>query len=493
MKNLSYEQKTFYLFLLVQIILYTGVSLIRLIMPTDALEGIYWGSLHDFGTNKHPPLAAWITYVVFYIFKKDFFIYLTSQIFIAIGFIFVYKTARLFLNEVQSILSVVLLAGCWVYGYITSYYGFNPDVVLLCFLPIITYFGYKSVKNNKLSDWIILGIMTGLSFLNKYQTALLILPIIIWAIIFNRKIFKSWKVYFSIIIAFLIFLPHLLWLIKYDFFSFSYFGIELKNRSFLNRIGSSLIFLIVQLSVVSGSILMFYLLKLKQKTKFIINQTLNNQDACFLLLVALLPNLIQTIMIIVAGGTARPRWGFEFLFLTGVILFYFFPVKEILKNEFNFVVKFAYIIMIIIALIMGSLFAFEKNYRSRYPVEKVTNDIVGDWNEHYDVPVKYIGGFLEWTLPIVVYNMDKNYECILYTYNHESPWITKDDLKKHGAIIIFRDPQDVVAYVNFLNVHPNNTKNIVPTNYKFELKNAFGLKREYSIYYYMIPPEKYVN
>ena len=142
---------------------------------------------------------------------------------------------------------------------------------------------------------------------------------------------------------------------------------------------------------------------------------------------------------------------------------------------------------------MSTLFIVEKNYRSRYPVEKITNDIIQDWDKHYQTPAKYFGGFLEWTIPIVVYNRDKNYECILYTYKHENPWITNDDLKKSGAIIISRYPEEVIGYVNFLNVYPNSKENVVPTMYNFELTNALGAKREYSIYYYMIPPEKYYN
>lgn len=493
MKNLSYQQKAFYLFLFLQLVLFTSVSLIRLVMPTDALEGIYWGSLHDFGTNKHPPLAGWITYAVFLIFKKDFFVYLTSQIFILIGLIYVYKTAKLFLNEVQAMSSVVLLAGCWVYGYITCYYGFNPDVVLLCFLPIITYYGYKCVKNNKFSDWLILGIITGLSFLNKYQTALIIVPLIVWAIIFNRNIFKSWKAYFAIFIAFIIFLPHLLWLIKYEFFPIFYFETELSERSWLDHITSSLIFVIVQLASILGTIIIFCLLKRKQCSKFILNGSLDKQNAWFLILMGLSPNLVQTLMILFAGGTARPRWGFEFLFLTGIMLLYFLPVKEISKESFKYILKCSYTVILIIVITMGTLFFVEKNYRSRYPVEKVTNDIIQDWNSHYNTQVKYFGGFLELTLPIVVYNMDKKYECLLYTYNNDNPWITKNDLKKHGIVIISHYPDEVTTYVKFLNLLPEDKQNIVPTNYKFEVKNAFGMKRDYSIYYYMIPPEEYIN
>ena len=124
----------FILFLLIHLLVWTGVGMIRTVLPTDALEGIYWGSLHDFGTPKHPPLAGWITYLVYFLFKSDFSIYFVSQLFIIVGFIYIYRIARLFLDEKKSVCSVMLLEGCWVYGYITGYYGFNPDVILLMLL-----------------------------------------------------------------------------------------------------------------------------------------------------------------------------------------------------------------------------------------------------------------------------------------------------------------------------------------------------------------------
>ena len=491
MKNLSYERKVFVIFLLVQLILFTAVSMIRLVMPTDALEGIYWGSLHDFGTPKHPPLAGWITYITFLIFKKDFFVYLISQIFILVGLIFTYKTAKLFLNETESILSVITLsAGCWVYGYITSYYGFNPDVILLCVLPMITYLGYKAVYDNKTSNWIILGVIVGLSCLNKYQTALVLLPLIIWAGIFKKEIFKTWKPYLSMLIAFFIFLPHLLWLVKYDFFPVLYFEGELTDSGWLNHITAPLIFILVQLGAIAGSIVLFTVLKLKQKSNFKFLNFDDKQKAWFLILIGLVPFIIHVCMGFAAGGTMRPRWGFEFLYLTTIMLFYFFPIKEISADSFKFIVKLSFIAILLTSTVMATLFAVEKNYRSRYPVEKITSDLVQDWNSKFNSPLKYIGGYIEWFLPLVIYNPDKNFDCILDTKGYPNPWITENDLKKHGAIIIDRTKEGVIGYAGDIKYVKQEIKDIEPKEYSFFVKNAFGMPREYTIYYYMVAPQQ---
>ena len=146
-------------------------------------------------------------------------------------------------------LSVIILEGCWIYCYIAGYYGLNPDTVLLFTLPCITYYFYRCATRNFLSDWVKLGLIVGISCLDKYQTSLLLIGMGIWASTFKRNFFKNKLFYLSILIAFLIFLPHLLWLIKYDFLPLLYFGTKLQTVGFLNHVTAPLSFLFMQIVV----------------------------------------------------------------------------------------------------------------------------------------------------------------------------------------------------------------------------------------------------
>ena len=69
LKSIKSETKMFYIFLFVHLIIWSTIGLIRTVMPTDSLEGVYWGYFHDFGTPKHPPLAGWLTYLAYIPFK----------------------------------------------------------------------------------------------------------------------------------------------------------------------------------------------------------------------------------------------------------------------------------------------------------------------------------------------------------------------------------------------------------------------------------------
>ena len=485
--KLDYEHKFFYIFLLIHLVVWSCIGLIRTVLPTDALEGIYWGGLHDFGTPKHPPLSGWIAYWIYSVFKTDFSIYLVSQAFIVTGFIYIYKLAKLFLDANRALLSVIVLEGCWVYTYITGYYGFNPDVILLGLLPAITYFYYKSVNENKLLSWLIMGVLVGISFLNKYQTVLILIPMFIWAIMFKREVFKSINFYLSVLIAFVIFLPHILWMINYDFFPLLYFEGEFEDDRFIKHIIAPLQFFVVQISLVIGSFILFVLLKLKQKSEFIFNNGIEKSKALFLLLFAFTPLVIHMIMGICGGGTMRPRWGFVFAYLFGIMLFYFIKTKDVSSEDFKFVLKSSYVVMLITFLALGSLLAFEKNYRSRYPVSTIYNDMSKIWQDEFNTPLKYFGGYIEWTLPLTIYG--KNHQdIILDTHGYPSPWLDEQDIKKSGIIIIdrgieelFLDARQACPYlpINYL---------IQPRPYSFEVKNAFNMPRTYQIFYAIIPP-----
>ena len=483
------DRKLFITFLLIHLVVWSSIGLIRTVLPTDSLEGIFWGSLHDFGTPKHPPLAGWLTYLAFLPFKSDFCVYLLSQLFIVGGFIFIYKLAKYFLDETASMLSVIVLEGCWVYSYITGYYGFNPDVVLLLILPMIAYYFYKCVHFEKPLDWLILGVTVGFAFLNKYQTALVILPMFIWTFLFRKQVFKNKFFYISMIIAFLIFLPHICWLIKYEFLPFMYFEGELKDTGWLNHITAPLLFLLMQIVVTIGSLLIFAITKIKFNSPFKLRENIKAEDAWFLILLGFVPFLVHFVMGIFEGGTMRPRWGFEFWFLLGITLFYFFPFKEITKQEFKFILKSAYVVMSIIFLSLGTLLSVEKNYRSRYPVATIYSDMQKAWSKKCDTPIKYVGGYIEWSLPITIYT-DSHPATILDTFGYKNPWLDENDMKANGVLVIDRT-KDKVINQTFKSC-PYLPKDFVvePVPYSFELTNAFGQPRTYNIYYYIVTPQK---
>jgi hypothetical protein len=204
-------------------------------------------------------------------------------------------------------------------------------------------------------------------------------------------------------------------MIKYDFFPILYFEEELSTDVLTRHITAPLSFFFMQILAIIGTLITYALLKGVNKgaeansaeiKPEIGEKTFNfniDPNSVFILLIGIFPLVTHVLMGVISGGTMRPRWGFEFLYMTGIMLFYFFPIKEISKKDFDFVFKCIYVIMGIVAISMTMLLGIEKNYRSRYPVNHIYNDLLKAWESKYNTPLKYIGGYIEWTLPLTIY------------------------------------------------------------------------------------------
>ena len=247
------------IFLTLHTIVWTLIpSLSNLNLPLDTIEALAWGSNLDWGYNKHPPFSALVVQIFYSIFgANDFFYYLLSQIFIIIGFIYLWKLCNeFFQNNFYSLLSVLILETIVFFNYTTP--EFNVYVCQIPLKAITVYFFWKSINHNKLKDWSLVGIFSAVGMLSHYSFIFLIFSLLIFFVFFlkkNKNILKNFL--FSFVIFIIIFLPHFLWLIENNFvtinYAFTRSGIEEKHL--IDHFLKPLIFLFKQM----GMLLIFFL------------------------------------------------------------------------------------------------------------------------------------------------------------------------------------------------------------------------------------------
>ena len=181
----------FYIFILTHVILWTAIpSLTNNNLPLDTIEALAWGSNLDWGFNKHPPMSAFLVEIFYQIFgSQDWAYYLLSQICVIISFFAVFKLAEeIFENKIFCLLSVLLLEGIYFYNFTTP--EFNVNVCLMPFWSLTALYLWKGFKENKIIDWFLVGLFSGLGFLSKYLFIYLGLGIDIFLIymIYKKKI-----------------------------------------------------------------------------------------------------------------------------------------------------------------------------------------------------------------------------------------------------------------------------------------------------------------
>ena len=438
------EKNIFYLLCLYHLIVWTIVPyLSNKNLPLDVIEALAWGQDFDLGYNKHPPLSAWIPGLLFKIFgNKDWIYYLLSQVFIVISFIFLWKLSSFFLkNKSQIVLSILVIEGIAFYTFETPQFNVN-----ICQIPLwigTIYFFLKSIKNNKIADWIFLGTFSALGFLTKYIFAYLLISLffyLIYIFFIRKKI--NFNFLYTVLIFFLITAPHFQWLIRNDFTTI-YYALKrggLNEFNIYNHLLNPFKFLINQISILLPFLLLIYLLIKKIKIKL----PFDNQKFIFLLFSFLLPFFLILITSMVTGSRIRTMWMIPFYSLVGVFFIFLYQDSINLKKLKSF--NILLIIFLIVSPTLYSLRSIYNDSRTGYEGKKIALQIEKDWKTISKDEISNVG-FSEWYAGNLSYHLSNRPKVFLEENNN---------FYKKPAVIIAKD-----IGPNLCNRKNINIKNIV--------------------------------
>lgn len=492
------KKKIFYLFLAINAALWTLLQCLRDVMSIDAMEAISWGELISFGTNKHPPLTGWLAAPIYnFTGHNDISIYILGQICVLVGFVYIYKLAKNFISEDKAICAVLILESCYYYNYNIFIDNFNCNIILLALWPLIAYYFYESVKNDKLKDWILFGIFSGLAFLGKYQIAFFLFALFIYLIISDRKQFFCKGLWIAVATGFLIIIPHLIWVYNHDFFCLTYMINRAESdavdislmQSILNRIFYPVKFYADQILAILGCIGMYLITVLQTKNKIRINDNENTNDKIFLLSIFLVPIISLGLLGIITGDRVPGIWGSTMAGYTGLILFYFFPF-EFKQDTFKFFIKLSTVVMVGFGL---AIFLFWTVQTKRYisiPIKQITTDINSEWTKETNgAPLKYVGGNLRYSFVYRYYNPEKPH-TVLETFGYKNPWENHKDILKSGALVIVNEPEDLdILTKEVITLLPEDYQ-IKQKEYNYKICNKFNVCEDDTLYYTIIPPQE---
>ena len=421
------EKNFFYLLCLYHLIIWTVIPyLSNKNLPLDVIEALAWGQNFDLGYAKHPPLSAWIPGILFKFFgNKDWIYYFLSQIFIIISFIFLWKLASFFFkNKIHILLSVLSVEGIAFYTFESPQFNVN-----ICQIPLwigTIYFFLKSIKNNKICDWVLLGIFSALGFLTKYIFLYLLISLffyLVFILIKNKKFYFNF--FYSLFIFLLIISPHLQWLFQNDFSTINYALKRggLHESNIYNHLSNPSKFLITQIIISFPFFLLIYLLIKKIKIRL----PLNNEKFIFLLFSFLLPFFLILITSIITGSRIRTMWMIPFYSLIGIFFIYLYENYINLKKLKNF--KILLIIFLVISPTLYSLRSIYFDNRTGYEGKIITLEIEKEWKTISKANISNVG-FSEWYAGNLSYHL----------HNRPKVFLEENiEFYKNPAVIIAKD------------------------------------------------------
>ncbi|MGD1045045.1 MAG: glycosyltransferase family 39 protein [Bacteroidota bacterium] len=186
----------------------------------------------DFGYVDHPPMVALLTLVSTWMFGETMAgLRFLSGLAGAITVLLSAQIARL-LGGGKFSQALAALSICFAPAFpaLSSFFSMNPIDIMLCTLFIILFL--KVIEAPSPIKWIVLGILLGIGLLNKYTFLVLGFSLLVSLLVTKqRSLLKSPWIYISGIIGLLMFLPHILWQIRYDWPTLEFMrnAMELKN------------------------------------------------------------------------------------------------------------------------------------------------------------------------------------------------------------------------------------------------------------------------
>lgn len=198
---------------LLHLVLWTLMpSVLYTVLPLDSLEAVAWGSGFSLGNAKHPPLTGWIAGLTASATgHADWPVYLLSQLCVTGGMACVYFLAREFFGREESALAALTPEFVFYYNVTTP--EFNVNLPMLLLWPAAALYFVRSYKHDRIRDWILLGVTSGLCFLCKYYSVLLFAAFGVFLLISKerRRLVLTAGPWIAAASACLVILPHMMW------------------------------------------------------------------------------------------------------------------------------------------------------------------------------------------------------------------------------------------------------------------------------------------
>ena len=187
--------------------------------------GFYGDELYYFACSKHldsgyvdhPPMVALLTLISTWLFGET----MAGLRFLSglAGAITVLLSAQIAksLGGGKFSQALAALSICFAPAFLalSSFFSMNPVDIMLCTLFIVLFL--KVVEAPSPIKWIVLGVLLGIGLLNKYTFLVLGFSLLVSLLTTKqRSLLRSPWIYISGIIGLLMFLPHILWQIRYD-------------------------------------------------------------------------------------------------------------------------------------------------------------------------------------------------------------------------------------------------------------------------------------
>jgi len=428
-------------------------------LPLDLIEALMYGREWQLGYDKLPPLPWWLVEVMHRLIGHDFAYYLLAQISVVVAFAFVYALAKPLIGALGALVAVLIVDGLHYLNYTSA--KFNHDVIQLPFWAMAGYALHRALRGGRLLHWALLGIAVGLSLWAKYFVAVLVAPMVIFALVDHRarKALATRGPYVAVAIALIVAAPHLIWLVRNDFLPFAY----AEHRAVLPRgwydhfwhpfefAASQAFFLIPSLLIAAP---LFLPKRASDETAAPAADALDRRIVAWL---AFGPFTTVIAMGLVSGRGAVAMWGYPLWLFLGVWLV--LTAQRELARPMPRILATWGIVFSALALAFIVNYAvlprFDHRYRAVFfPGATLGREIGDRFAAATGTPLRYVIGTM-WDGGNVAHYSGAQPRVLVDGKPARAPWIDLADMKAKGAVVVWTEGGRTQVPETFRAVAPN--------------------------------------
>ncbi|HET8596726.1 MAG TPA: glycosyltransferase family 39 protein [Castellaniella sp.] len=213
----------------------------------DGMEELVWAASLELGYTKHPPLPSWFMHFATLLFGRPVWLpFLMGQIFSALGLWFVWKLGRELTSPHRALIAMLLVS-------VTAYFSlrgtiYNHNTAQLWSITASIWLFYRALRDQRMRDWVLLGVVGGLAMLTKYSAVIQFAAFFLYLLRSGAwRLGRTWAGLGWASLAFVAVLsPHLWWLDQHHFEPLLYADASLQAGGRLAALSELLAFVLDQ-------------------------------------------------------------------------------------------------------------------------------------------------------------------------------------------------------------------------------------------------------
>lgn len=372
--------------------------------PADDIEQLSWVRSLEWGYYKHPPLPTWLLWLpVRLLGLTRWAPYLLGAACTMAALAIYWHLLRRLRGPVYALIG--LLAALCISYYNGRLYYYNHNVVLLLASTACAALTWQAVTTRRLRWWLLLGVALGLGALSKYQIALTLVALL--AFFTQQGLWREPRqrlgLWSALLLALLLFLPHLVWLGGHDYGPIGYalgssLGVRLGPAV---RFGESLHWLLDQLfNRALPALLLLALVGValrRPASAAAVPRRPADAARALLLCWGMLPLLCMTVLGLLTGADLQLQWGTAFLVFVPPLVMELWPGVDWAKARPAGAFK-AFVLIQLLLLTLNLLSSprgpaglRDRHWRA-FDSARLTQLVAGPARAQLQGPIRVIGG-----------------------------------------------------------------------------------------------------